>query len=449
MRIIELRSENFKRIKAIAIRPDGSLIQITGRNGHGKSSLLDSIHVALAGKSVAPPQPIRKGQRKSTIRVSLGDREVELIVTRTFTKEKNGEEYTTNLTVESPDGAIFRSPQKLLDDLLGALSFDPLAFARAPAKEQADMLKRLVPGVDFDGIEAQNEADYHKRRDINRRAKELRAQAEGIAVPTDIAMETIDESALVDELEKAGERNAEIETRRARRERLAGDAGALRVASEREQEKAAELRQRAQELLERAQIAEAQAKAQITEADQIDERLRTAEELPAPIETAGIRQQIERAKEHNALVGQAQQRANLESKAELLEQEAETLTQAMEERNESKAKAIAAANLPVPGLAFGSGEVTLAGVPFEQASDAEQLRTSVAIAAALNSKLKVVRIRDGSLLDEDSMKQLAEFCDEHDMQCWIEVVDSSGKVGFVIEDGMLKQQDEAQEAAAG
>lgn len=119
---------------------------------------------------------------------------------------------------------------------------------------------------------------------------------------------------------------------------------------------------------------------------------------------------------------------------------------AEQERNEQKAAAIEAANLPVPGLAFGDGAVTLNGVPFEQASDAEKLRASVAIAATLAGKLKVIRIRDGSLLDDDGMRILADFGEQHGMQIWLEKVDSSGRVGFVIENGELVAPTE--EAAA-
>ncbi len=69
---------------------------------------------------------------------------------------------------------------------------------------------------------------------------------------------------------------------------------------------------------------------------------------------------------------------------------------------------------------------------------AEKLRASVSIAMAMNPKLRVIRVRDGSLLDEDGLRLLAEMADKSDYQIWIERVDSSGKVGFVLEDGHLK-----------
>ena len=71
--------------------------------------------------------------------------------------------------------------------------------------------------------------------------------------------------------------------------------------------------------------------------------------------------------------------------------------------------------------------------------DAQQLRASVAIAMAANPKLRVIRVRDGSLLDERAMRLLAEMADAHDCQVWIERVDTSGSVGFVLEDGHLKE----------
>jgi hypothetical protein len=67
----------------------------------------------------------------------------------------------------------------------------------------------------------------------------------------------------------------------------------------------------------------------------------------------------------------------------------------------------------------------------------------------MNSKLKVLRVRDGSLLDEDSMRVLAEICAEHDFQCWIERVDGSGKVGFVISDGQVVSQPLAEHEHVG
>ena len=54
--------------------------------------------------------------------------------------------------------------------------------------------------------------------------------------------------------------------------------------------------------------------------------------------------------------------------------------------------------------------------PFDQASDAERLRASCAIAMRGDAKLRVLRLRDGSLLDEDSLRLLGEMAEAEDWQ---------------------------------
>jgi DNA repair exonuclease SbcCD ATPase subunit len=132
MRIIRLSSSNVKRLVAVDIEPDGSLVIVGGRNGAGKSSVLDSIHMALGGKGAQPPEPIRKGERKAEVTIVLGqDGEPALKVVRTFTQ--NG----AHLTVTDADGAKLKSPQGVINRLIGTIAFDPLAFTRLSAREQA------------------------------------------------------------------------------------------------------------------------------------------------------------------------------------------------------------------------------------------------------------------------------------------------------------------------
>ena len=60
MHITELRAENIKRLVAVRVKPDGSLVVVGGNNGQGKTSLLDSIAMALGGKDLMPAEPLRR-----------------------------------------------------------------------------------------------------------------------------------------------------------------------------------------------------------------------------------------------------------------------------------------------------------------------------------------------------------------------------------------------------
>lgn len=437
MKIVSLTAENVKRLVVVEIKPDGNVVEITGRNGQGKTSVLDSIWWALAGATHIQAAPIRKGANEARIRLDLG----EIKVIRTFRRKAEGEGFTTSIAVEGAEGARFPSPQKMLDSFLGELAFDPLAFSRMEPKEQFDALRRFVPDVDFVAIENANRGDYERRTELNRFAKQERAAAMVIVTPTDTPEELVDKSALVAELDKAGKDNEQLAQRRANRDRMARDSKDLRDIAVTQRNEITRLRAEIASLEERAASNE-------EKANEIDQKLADAPPLPAAIDTAPIVKAIAEADARNDNVRKLSERMKHHKRAQELEAQVEELTQRMKDRDEGKRAAIAAAKMPVPGLEFGDGEILLNGVPFAQGSDAEQLRTSVAIAMAMNPKLRVIRIRDGSLLDEDAMKLLAEMAKAQDMQVWIERVDASGKIGFVLEDGHVRKAGAEVEGAA-
>lgn len=434
MKILRLTAENVKKLKAVEIVPDGSLVQITGPNGSGKSSVLDAIYMALAGSKAIPSKPVRAGADKARITLDLG----EVVVTRRFTAAGG-----TTIVVEAENGARFPSPQKMLDDLLGALTFDPLAFSRMEPKKQLETLRGLVTiDVDIDELDRLNARDYDERTEANRKAKQLRVQAEGIKVDPAAPHEPVDVSELTAELERAGQHNADIERRRGNRERAAAQIADNRRLVKAESERAAELRRQADEIEKNALALERQT-------DELQAKIDAAGELPAPIDTSEIRAKIDQAAEVNAAVERNIRRRSLEAQAAEAEQESAALTELMDERKRQRDAAIAAATMPVPGLSFGDGEVIYNDLPFAQACSAEQLRVSVAIAMAANPKLRVLRIKDGSLLDENGLRLIAEMAAERDYQVWIERVDTSGKVGIVMEDGAVAVANDNAEQAEG
>ena len=53
-------------------------------------------------------------------------------------------------------------------------------------------------------------------------------------------------------------------------------------------------------------------------------------------------------------------------------------------------------------------------------------------------KLKVLLIKDGSLLDEDNLKLISEMAEEADAQLWIERVGIDSNTTVIMEDGNCK-----------
>lgn len=410
MKIIALQVENIKRIVAVQINPQGNVVQITGKNGNGKTSVLDSIWWALGGSKDIQKNPIRNGADAGFVRLDLGD----IIVSRSFARKNNIPDYTTKLTVENKEGIKFTSPQAVIDKLLGDLCFDPLAFARYSSDEKFNKLSQFVPNVDFKAIDQANKADYDSRTNLNRRAKELRSASAQIQTTAKDTDKNIVVDSLLQETMSANAFNQDIEIRKNNRANMAKQISDKR----------------------------SQAATLTKEADDIQARLDNAGALPEKKNIEEINKVITIAHEKNRQIMLLQQKRTIETEADILEKKSNELTATMEKRESEKQAKIASAKLPVKGISFGVGEILLNGVPFEQASDAEQLKTSIGIAMALNPKLRIIRVRDGSLLDEESMKILAQMADENDTQVWVERVDSSGKIGFVIENGYVKQDEE-------
>lgn len=425
-KILKLQAENIKRLKAIEIVPNGNLVKITGRNGQGKTSILDCIWWALAGAGTIQDKPIRDGQKKAEIKLNLGT----IIVTRRFRSGKDGQ-VLTDLIAETAEGAKYPSPQKMIDDLLGELTFDPLGFQRMDQKAQFETIRQFVPGVDFEKIDEDNKTDAAKRTDLNRKIKELTTFADAIILTEDVPDEPIDQSELLDKMEKATKHNAEIRERENNR-------AIARNKIKDDTIRKAEMIKELEDLVAKVEELKKAIETKTKETADLQAKLDAAPPLPDAIDIAGIRQQIDNSKRINDMVEKKKKKESYSNEILSLEKESQKIAFAIEQRKKDKMEKISAAKFPIPGLSIGDGCIIYNDIPFNQASDAEQLRISIAIAMALNPRLKIIRVRDGSLLDDNSMLMLEKIAAEKDYQIWIERVDSSGKVGFVIEDGEVK-----------
>ena len=415
MRIIRLEAENVKRLRAVDITPDGNVVTISGRNGQGKTSVLDAIWLALAGKSATKDtsRPIRDGAESARVQLELE----EIVVTRTWTEKG------TQLKVESAGGTTrFNSPQAMLDGLIGALSFDPLAFAHADPKDQLKTLLGLVQlPFDPEDLALERREVFDERTIVNWSVKQLAGQLAGMpAPPADLPDAELSAGDIVADIRAA-------EAHAAENERVTREWTAACEDVPRHEAEVARLRE-----------ALADAEARLEEAVARCEGLGAAVEAlePAP-STADLEAKLADLEATNAAVRDAAARRRVAEALRAAEEESQALTDRLASIDASKAEALAAAELPVDGLGFDDEGVTYNGVPFQQASAAEQLRVSVAMAMALNPEIRVIRITDGSLLDSGNLALIAEMADEHDFQVWIEKVDESGTIGVYIEDGVV------------
>jgi len=421
LHIVRLQAENYKRLVAVDISPGGNIVTLSGRNAQGKSSVLDAIFAALAGgeASRATKQPIRDGQDVAIVRLDLGD----YIVTRRWTDDDAG-----TLTVETPPTADGRkqkysSPQKLLDELVGKRTFDPLAFTRMSSAEQVATLIATV-NLPFDPavLDRERAGVYEQRTEVNRTVKQLEGQLAGMPQPIDGTPEVeVSAADIIREFDLAREHNASLDAAMRNLEAMEGTV-------ERAVARIAELE---------AELADARRIAESSKAD-YESKLAELKAGPERIDTTEISERLQKVEQTNAAVRAGQEHRRVAAQLAAKREEAARFTLALQEIDKRKSDALAAVKFPVDGLSFDESGVLFRGIPFSQASAAEQLRVSAALAMASNPELRILQVRDGSLLDSDSMKVLTGLAEQNDFQVWVEVVDESGQVGIVIEDGRVR-----------
>lgn len=426
LHVVELRAENVMRVKAVTVRPDGELVVVGGKNGQGKSSTLNAIEMALGGKGAIPPEPLRRGARKGKVRIDLG----EYVVERAFAA--NG---STTLKLFDSEGRPVASPQNALAALYSSIAFDPLEFARMSDRQQAELL-RTIMALDFSAIEARRSAAFAKRTEVNREVKALEARVS--AEPETPGLPEQEQS--VDAL-LAEQREARALQRKA--DLLRTDAGNHKSEAQKLRETAASLAEERERLAMLIEQHLSEEKLAIEASTRELEDAKRAEEEAAAIDIpdlAEIEERIRGLSDLNAKIRRNQLRLELEGKLTLAEDQAAELTAEIQECDQEKTAALAAAKFPIDGLGFGDdGTVTLDGLPFEQASASQKLRASAAIGAALNPRIKVMLVREASYLDADGMQLLAELARETGSQIWAERVSDDGTgCSIVIEDGMVK-----------
>jgi DNA repair exonuclease SbcCD ATPase subunit len=422
MRVIRLQAENFKKLKAVDITPEGNVVQITGANEQGKTSVIDAIWAALQnadmGRATGTVRPIRDGEKKALVTLDLGD----MIVTRKWT------ETGTTVTVESKDGAKFGSPQSILDGLVGRVAIDPLSFASMEEKKQRELLLKMVNfPIDLEKTKQYRNGAFEKRTDINRNIKLLENQLVGLPeIPTDTPDKEENAGIIISKMEDA---SMVIEANNGKRNDLKNAAKEISM-----YETALTT---ANTDLERIKKTIADIETKQTAAQQMYDFMKTEVDALVDPDLETYKHQLTAIEAINKNVRVKVQVKKTCDQIETLRKEVQTQTDKITAIDQEKVDALAKCKFPIDGLGFSDDGIIYKEIPFSQCSSGERLRVSVAIAMAMNSKLRVIRITDGSLIDKKNMAAIEQMCADNDWQAWVERVDESGAVGIMIEDGAV------------
>lgn len=459
MKITKLHIKNLYGISEF--NSDGSSIELNGKNGSGKTSVIDAIRFALTNRS----------GRKYIVR--NGENEGEILIETDNGLRINRKARTNQTDYKSvkKDGHEIGSPEAFLKDLFSPLQLSPVEFMQMPEREQNRILLDMidynwsistirdwfgeVPAwVDYDqnilGILADIQSEkgeyFQRRQDINRDIRNKKAFIDEIeaSLPPDYNASEWEFKNVGDmyrKIEQIRKKNEEID---AAQRMIDGQAGRTRkLEAEKEislasldQEfgrKETALRETIAKLEEQIFYAKkelsglAGRKQDRVEAVTKDYEAKVARDTAGMLEAQQAAQQdkedvaplvrqaayVEKMK---SFVNEYRRMKSLEQDVEELTDESNSLTAKIEKARSLPGEILEASNIPVRGLTVKDGIPLINGLPISNLSEGEKLDLCIDVAIQKPNGIQMILIDGVEKLSTTMREELYRKCKEKGLQ---------------------------------
>ena len=408
MKIHSIKVSHIKKCIDVEFAFDDTLIKVSGKNGAGKSTIIESIFLAIVGKTFiwrgkSIESIITHWYTQWMIECVLKDTNKTITVNRKITAKWN-----VYLDVESSDGA--KLTQKDLDWLLSEFTIDPLEFTRLPMKEQYDIVKNVV-WLDTKDLDASIEKQKLLSQDKRAVYSSLKKTVDLMWEPMQPESAELDIVSLSEKQREITEWLQKVDIM----ERSMKDLESKRIDTDNQIER---LMQQLDELrTKKTSIASSIADLTM-KLVWMDERKQKAQEELSLINTS-----IVNYKDNQNLWTEYNRYTEYKKQLTDATDELDASEKVLDKIKEERKRIIRNTNIPIPFLKFTDDDwLEINGTPISMLSSAEQIVLACRIATVRNPLLKVVYIKDASLLDEDSMAYLQTIAEEFDYQIFAERV---------------------------
>lgn len=410
IKINSLELENVKKIKAVRLTPtQNGLTVIGGRNGQGKTSVLDAIAWALGGDRFRPSAAKRED--------SVLPPRLHLVLSNGVVVDRKGK--NSALTVIDPTGK--RSGQQLLNDLISVLALDLPRFLHATDREKADTLLQIIGMKEqVDQLEQEETSLYNRRHSIGQIADQKKKYAKELPYYTDAPDEPVSPSELIAQQQAILAQNGENQRKRLH-------AAALKGQVEQLQAKVDALTK---------QLADANA-ALFAATRDYETAQKSAQEL-VDQSTAELEENLRQIEEINAMVRTNQDKHRAEQEAKEYEDEYIQLTQQLTDTRRKKSDLLAHATLPLPGLGVEQGALTYQGQKWDCLSGSDQLKVATAIVRRLNPECGFVLLDKLEQMDLDTLTRFGAWLEQEGLQVIATRVSTGDECTVILEDGEIK-----------
>lgn len=440
---------------------DGRSVEITGTNGTGKTSVIDSIRYALTNGS-SRDYVIHKGEKEGEIIVETD--------TGLYINRKKRTEQADYKSVKDC-GKEVSSPENFLKQLFTPLQLDPVAFTQMSKKEQNRAILDLIEfpwdlnwireqfgeipqGIDYSqnilqvlsDIQSENGDYFKSRQDINRDIRNQKAFIEDIAkdIPEHFNAEEWENFDLAEAYKKisaAKELNSRIQRAKAFRDsydnKIRGFQGEKESAVAAEKLSISNQREAILKSIERmkAEIAAGESKLASLDgilADKIalaesrynenvarlDSDIKVADEYAdkVPVDTSPLEQQAAHAEQMKKFINEYNRMKNMQEEVRELTAKSDRLTAKIELARSLPGKILETASIPIDGFTVENGIPLIHGLPVSNLSEGEQLELCVDVALSKPNNLQIILIDGAEKLSAENREKLYSRCREKGVQ---------------------------------
>ena len=440
---------------------DGRSIEVTGSNGVGKTSIIDSIKYALTNDS-SRDYVIKNGENEGEIFI-----ETDTGLTIDRKKRVNQADYK-NIR---QDGKPVQSPEAFVRELFTPLQIDPIKFTQMSRQEQNRIILDLIEfdwdlnwikekfgeipqGVDYqqnilqvlNDIQSEKGVYFQTRQDINREIRNKTAFISDIAkdIPQGFQAEkweAYDLSEAYTKITKAQEYNSRIVRAKLFKDsydnKVRGYQAEMEIAvsnlksaiaAEREQLtieierkkaeiKAAEdkLNSLSDKIADKTKIFESEYREKVAK---LDSDIKVADEYTGKqlVDISAMQAEVKTAEEMKKHLNEYKRMKSMQNELETLEEHSKALTSKIELARELPGEILKTATIPVKGLTVKDGIPLINGLPVSNLSEGEQLQLCVDVALSKPNSLQIILIDGAEKLSEKNRLALYEKCKEKGLQ---------------------------------
>lgn len=438
-----------------------SSVEMTGRKGAGKTSVIDAIRYALTNSS-----------NRDWI-IKNGETEGEILVETDSGLSIDRKAHTSKANAVSvrENGTRVTKPETFLKTIITPLQLNPVEFTQMSKQEQNRAILDLIEfdwdlnwikeqfgeipqGVNYEqnilqvlnDIQAESGAYFQSRQDINREIRNKRAFIEDIAkdIPSGYQAEkwqNFDISSKYAELMKIKDNNGKIERAKAFKDsynnKIRGLEATKEIAistakdainAERDSLNSTIARLKAEIIAAEDRLAtlddKLNDKIKIAEADfetakaKLDSDVGIANQFISlditPIDE--LQSEINEAETMMKHLNEYKRMTTMQGEIDELKEKADDYTAKIELARELPGTILETATLPVEGLTVENGIPLINGLPISNRSDGELLELCVDIAINNPSGLQIILIDGAEKLDDISRNKLYTKCKEKGLQ---------------------------------